>query len=171
MVINQIKGNFKDDMRCQHIVRKYHEKIYFRVPLNTFLDYLLLQRMSFFYLRHGFFKLDIIQSIQIFNLSIQVSLSLMLIVHVTLELIYGTLFSSVLPMYVTSQPTLVANTWKSLLTDERIRKDISVANPIRHKCLKFASRFLESSLTICVKYTYRNLRTNLDLLQKTSCCA
>ena len=125
----------------------------------------------FFYLRHGFFKLDIIQSIQIFNLSIQVSLSLKLIVHVALELIYGTLFSSVLPMYVTSQPTLVANTWKSLLTDERIRKVISVANPICHKCLKFASRFLESSFTICVKYAYRNLRSNLDLLQKTSCCA
>ena len=48
--------------------------------------------------------------IQIFNMSIQVSLSLKLIVQVTLALTFGTLFKSVLPTYVISQPTPVANT-------------------------------------------------------------
>ena len=103
-------------------------------------------------------------SIQIFNLSIQVSLSLKQIVQVTLMLIYGTFFNSVLSTYVASQPTLVANkeTSKSLFT--------TVANPIPRKCLTFASRCLKSSLTQWIKCTYRNLRSNLSLLQKISWC-
>ena len=67
--------------------------------------------------------------IQIFNMSIQVSLSLKLIVQVTLALTFGTLFNSVLPTYVISQPTPVANTQiiESLFTDKRTRKVTSVA--------------------------------------------
>ena len=59
-------------------------------------------------------------------------MSLKLIVQVTLALIYGTLFSSVIPMRVISQLTLVASTYinKSLFTDERTRINTSVANSI-----------------------------------------
>ena len=53
-----------------------------------------------------------------------------------------------------------------MFTDERTRKITSVANPIRRKCLSFASRCLESSLTQWTKCTYRNLRSNVGLLQK-----
>ena len=48
-------------------------------------------------------------SIQIFNLNIQVSLALKLVVQVTLALTYGTLFNLVLHTYVISQPTPVTN--------------------------------------------------------------
>ena len=95
--------------------------------------------------------------IQIFNLSIQVSLSPKLIVQITLALIYGTLFNSVQPLYVISQPTTVANTYiiKSLFSDERTRKITSTANCIPSICLKFASGCFESSLTQWIEYTYR----------------
>ena len=66
-----------------------------------------------------------------------------------LIVIYGTLFHSVLPTYVVSQPTPVANIQiiKSLFTDEKNRKITSVAKYIPNKLSKFVSRCLESSLT------------------------
>ena len=83
-----------------------------------------------FYVRYLFSPRNL--SILIFHLSIQVSLSLKLIVQVTLALIYGTLFNSALPTYVTSLAANVANTetCKSFFTDERTRKITYVANPI-----------------------------------------
>ena len=53
---------------------------------------------------------------------------------------------------------------KSLFTDKRTRKNTPVANSIPTKCLKFASRCLESSLAHWVKC--REPRSVLDLLQK-----
>ena len=82
-------------------------------------------------------------------MNIQVSLSLELIVQVTLALKFETLFNSVLPKYVISQLTPVADTQiiESLFTDKRTRKVTSVAISIPSKRLKFASRCLQSILT------------------------
>ena len=46
-----------------------------------------------------------------------------------------------------------------------------VVNSIPSKCLKFALRCLESSLSQWSKCTYRELRSVLGWLQKISCCA
>ena len=174
MVINQIKGN---NLGCQQMLRNTVKHI-FPCPLKysfwlfTASKYVFsLFKKWLFYVRYLLAPRNL--SIQIFNQSIQVSLSLKLIVQVTLALIYRTLFNSVLPTYVSSQPTPAANTWicKSLFNDERTRKITSVANPIRRKCLKFASKCLESSLTQWIKCAYRNLRSNLSSSQKFPWCA
>ena len=109
-------------------------------------------------------------SIQIFNMSIQVSLTLKLKVQVALELIYGIFFDSVVPTYLILQPTQVADTQinQSLFTDDRTRKITIVANTIPSKCLKFTSRYLESSSAHWVKCTFRELRSAPALLQKNS---
>ena len=62
---------------------------------------------------------------QVSNLSVQVSLMLKLIVQATLAIIYLMFFNSVVSLYLTSQPALVANTWinKLLFTDKRTRKN------------------------------------------------
>ena len=115
MVIDQIKGNIKDYIWCQHIVRKYCNTYIFISPeilaswLFTASKYVFsLFKKWLFYVRYLLAPRNL--SIQIFNLSIQVSLSLKLIVQVTLALIYGTMFNSVLPKYVTSQPRPVGST-------------------------------------------------------------
>ena len=115
MVINQIKGNIKDDMWYQHIVRKYCKTYIFMSSkilaswLFTASKYVFSSFNKWlFYVRYLLSPRNL--SIQIFNQSIHVSLSLKLIVQGTLALIYGTLFNSVLSTYVTSQPTPVANT-------------------------------------------------------------
>ena len=48
------------------------------------------------------------------------------------------------------------------------KKITSVTNSIPSKCLKFASGCLESSLADWVRWTYRELRSILGLLQKIS---
>ena len=108
--------------------------------------------------------------IQMFNLNIHVYVTLKLTVQLSLALIYGIFFNSVIPTYLISKPTPVSNTLinKSLFTDKRTRKITSVANSIPSKCLKFASSCLESSSAICVKYPYRQLRSVLGFLQKIS---
>ena len=115
VIINQIKGNIKDDMWCQHIVRKYCKTYIFMSPKIlaswsfTASKYVFsLFKKWLFYVRYLLAPRNL--SIQIFNQSIQVSLLLKLTVQVTLALICGTLFNSVLPTYVTSHPTPVANT-------------------------------------------------------------
>ena len=89
----------------------------------------------------------------VFNLSIEVSLKVKFIVQVGLPLRYGIFFNSVVPTYMISLPTPVANTLivKSLFAHERARKITSVTNSIRRKCLKCALRCLESSLAHWVK--------------------
>ena len=54
---------------------------------------------------------------------------------------------------------------------KELGKITSVVNFIPSKCLKFASRCLESSLAHWVKCTYRELRSVLRLLQTISWCA
>ena len=53
-------------------------------------------------------------SIQIFNLSIEVSLTLNLIIEVALKLIYGISFISVVPTYMIPQPTPVLKLHKCI---------------------------------------------------------
>ena len=65
------------------------------------------------------------------------------------------------------------NKWlnKWLFTDEKTKENKSVANYIPTKCLNFASRCLESSLTQSIKCTYRELRSVLGFFQEISWCA
>ena len=79
----------------------------------------------------------------IFNLSIQVSLMLKLIVQANLALICRIFFSSVEPERITS-----------------------VGNSIPSKYLKLTLRCLECSLVHWVKCIYRKLRSVLGLLKK-----
>ena len=75
-------------------------------------------------------------------------MALKLIVQVALALRYGIFFNSVVPTYMISQPTPIANTKivKSLFADKGTRKITLVTNSIPSKCLKFSSSCLESSL-------------------------
>ena len=110
---------------------------------------------------------------QFFSLSIQVYLTLKLIVQATLALIYGIVFKSVVQTYLILQSPPVANNKinTSLFTDKSTRKITSVANFIPNKCLKLLSRCLKSSWEHWVNCTYRELKSVLGLLQKNYCCA
>ena len=77
MIINQIKGNIKDDMWCQHIVRKYCKTYIFMSPKIlaswsfTASKYVFsLFKKWLFYVRYLLAPRNL--SIQIFNQSIQV---------------------------------------------------------------------------------------------------
>ena len=85
---------------------------------------------------------------------------------------YGIFLNSAVPMYLTSQPTLVANAYinKSLFTYERIRK-ITVANSIPNKRLKFTSTCLESNLTHWVNIHKESSEAFSVCYQKNSLCA
>ena len=99
-------------------------------------------------------------------------MTLKLIVQLTLAPIYGIFLNSVVPTYLTSQPTLVVNAYlnKSLFTYERTRKITSVASPIPSKRFKFTSRCLESSLTNWVNIGIENSEAFLVCYKKLFMC-
>ena len=85
---------------------------------------------------------------QMFNLSLDDPLTIKLIVQITLAVIYGIFFNSVVPTNLVLQPSPVNNTQinRLLFTDERTRKVTSVANSITSKCLILVSMCLKKSL-------------------------
>ena len=106
--------------------------------------------------------------LQICNLSIEVSLTLKVIVQVALALIYILQFSNTnICDFTVHTCSKYINHY--LLTKEA-KKITLVANSIPSKCLKFGSRCLESNLSHLFKCTYAQLRSVLGLLQNISVC-
>ena len=116
LVIDQTKGNIKDNVgQCyQRIVQKYHTTYIFISPkilvliIECFEICLFFIKEQSFHVRYLLFSRKL--SMQVFNLNMEVSLTLTLIVQAALELRYGTFFNSVEPTDLVLQPAPVANT-------------------------------------------------------------
>ena len=150
LVINQIKGKIKDVIWLfpQHILfRKIMQPI-FSCPLKY--SSLLFSASKYVFSLFPFEYLLLFKKLsnQMFNLSLDDPLTMKLIVQITLAVIYGIFFNSVVPTNLVLQPSPVNNTQinRLLFTDERTRKVTSVANSITSKCLILVSMCLKKSL-------------------------
>ena len=150
LVINQIKGKIKDVIWLfpQHILFRNIIQPIFPCPLKYSSSLFSASKYVFSLFPFEYLLLFKKLSNQMFNLSIDDPLTMKLIAQITLAVIYGIFFNSVVPTNLVLQPSPVNNTQinRLLFTDERTRKVTSVANSITSKCLILVKNLANTNL-------------------------